>query len=210
MEVEVKLRLPDAIAHRHVTTVLTPFHVTTHRQENNFFDGSSNELSSRRAILRLRFADTDPRCVVTLKAKAVIVDGVSRVEEDEEVLDAAIGRECLAEPAKLLSSSEESRVLRRVREEFGVVGFVGLGGFKNVREVYEWKGLKLEVDETNFGFGTLYEIECESDNPEEAKKLLEDFLKENGINYSYSLTSKFAIFRSGNLPGQWILLYFFE
>uniref|UniRef100_A0A2N9HZY9 CYTH domain-containing protein n=1 Tax=Fagus sylvatica TaxID=28930 RepID=A0A2N9HZY9_FAGSY len=99
METEVKLWLPDAIAHCYVTTVLTPFHVTTHRQENNFFDGSSNELSSRRAILRLRFADTDPRCVVTLKAKAVIVDGVSRVEEDEEVLDAAIGRECLAEPA---------------------------------------------------------------------------------------------------------------
>uniref|UniRef100_A0A2N9G525 CYTH domain-containing protein n=1 Tax=Fagus sylvatica TaxID=28930 RepID=A0A2N9G525_FAGSY len=99
MEVEVKLRLPDAIAHRHVTTVLTPFHVTTHRQENNFFNGSSNELSSRRAILRLRFADTNPRCVVTLKAKVVIVDGVSRVEEDEEVLDTAIGRECLAEPA---------------------------------------------------------------------------------------------------------------
>ena len=99
MEVEVKLRLPDAIAHRHVTTILTPFHVTTHRQENNFFDGASNELSSHRAILLLRFADTNPRCVVTLKAKAVVVDGVSRVEEDEEVLDAAIGRECLVEPA---------------------------------------------------------------------------------------------------------------
>uniref|UniRef100_A0A2N9GXG8 CYTH domain-containing protein n=1 Tax=Fagus sylvatica TaxID=28930 RepID=A0A2N9GXG8_FAGSY len=99
MEVEVKLRLPDAITHRHVTTVLTPFHVTTHRQENNFFDGSSNKLSSHQAILRLRFTDTNPCCIVTLKAKAVIVDGVSRVEEDEEVLDTAISRECLAEPA---------------------------------------------------------------------------------------------------------------
>ena len=99
MEVEVKLQLPDTIAHCHVTTFSTPFHDTNHCQENNFFDGSSNELSSRRAILRLRFADTDPRCVVTLKAKAVIVDGVSRVEVDVVVLDAAIGRECLAEPA---------------------------------------------------------------------------------------------------------------
>ncbi len=99
MELEVNLTLLDAIAPRHVTTVLTPFHVTTHRQENNFFDRSSNELSSRRAILRLQFANTDPHCVVTLKAKAVIVDSVSRVEEDKEVLDAAISRECLAEPA---------------------------------------------------------------------------------------------------------------
>jgi hypothetical protein len=105
MEVEVKLRLPNAIAHRHVTTILTPFYVTTHRQENNFFNGSSNELSSRRAILRLLFVDTDPRCVVTLKAKAIIVDGVSHVEEDEEVLDAAIGRECLAESANPRSTT---------------------------------------------------------------------------------------------------------
>ena len=71
-----------------------------------------------------------------------------------------------------------------------------------MREVYEWKGLKLEVDETDFGFGTLYEIECESSDPEEAKKLIEEFLKDNGIDYSYSVTSKFAIFRSGNLPGE--------
>ena len=40
--------------------------------------------------------------------------------------------------------------------------------------VYEWKGLKLEVDETNFGFGTLYEIKCKSNDPEEAKKLIEE------------------------------------
>jgi uncharacterized protein YjbK len=58
----------------------------------------------------------------------------------------------------------------------------------------------LELDETDFGFGTLYEIECESTNPEDAKQLLEEFLKDNGIPYSYSEKSKFAIFRSGKLP----------
>ena len=77
---------------------------------------------------------------------------------------------------------------------------MGLGGFGNLRSVYDWKGLKLEVDETSFDFGTLYEIECESSDPERAKRLLEEFLKENEINYSYSTASKFAIFRSGKLP----------
>jgi uncharacterized protein YjbK len=99
--------------------------------------------------------------------------------------------------------SVDSKILRRVKEEFGVVsenGFLGLGDFRNVRNVYDWKGLKLEVDETDFDFGTLFEIECESADPEEAKLLLEDFLKENGIDYSYSVASKFAIFRSGKLP----------
>jgi adenylate cyclase class IV len=198
MEVEVKLRLPDAAAHGQLTTLLAPFHLGTHRQENLFFDGSKAELSARRAVLRLRFSDRNPLCAVTLKARAVLVDGVSRVEEDEEELDPAIGRACAAEPEKLMSA--ESRVLRRVREEFGVLGFVGLGGFGNVRDVYDWKGLKLEVDETKYEFGTCYEIECESDDPDGAKHLLEGFLNQNGVNYSYSQVSKFATFRAGKLP----------
>ncbi|TKY54778.1 Triphosphate tunel metalloenzyme 3 [Spatholobus suberectus] len=198
MEVEVKLRLADADAHRRVAALLSPFHVVTHHQRNLFFDGAASELSARRAALRLRFYGDDERCVVSLKARAVLVDGVSRVEEDEEDLDPGVGRGCAAEPRKL--GTAESRVLGRVREEFGVAGFVGLGGFGNVRSVYDWKGLKLEVDETKFDFGTLYEIECESADPEGAKRVLEELLKENGIDYSYSTASKFAIFRSGKLP----------
>ncbi|KAL1372222.1 hypothetical protein HN51_002360 [Arachis hypogaea] len=201
MEVEVKLRLPNADSHRRVTALLAPFHAATHRQRNLFFDGADSELSSKRAVLRLRFYNDDERCVVSLKAKAVLVDGVSRVEEDEEDLNPRVGLDCVAEPGKL--GVVESRVLERVRNEFGVKGekgFVGLGGFGNIRSVYEWKGLKLEVDETSFDFGTLYEIECESADPDEAKRVLEEFLKENGIDYSYSLMSKFAIFRSGKLP----------
>ncbi|MED6151217.1 hypothetical protein PIB30_116759 [Stylosanthes scabra] len=201
MEVEVKLRLPNADSHRRVTALLAPFHAATYRQRNLFFDGAESELSSKRAVLRLRFYNDDERCVVSLKAKAVLVDGVSHVEEDEEDLSPRVGLDCVAEPGKL--GAVESRVLGRVRDEFGVKGekgFVGLGGFGNIRNVYEWKGLKLEVDETRFDFGTLYEIECESGDPDEAKRVLEEFLKENGIDYSYSLMSKFAIFRSGKLP----------
>ncbi|XP_059637858.1 triphosphate tunnel metalloenzyme 3 isoform X4 [Cornus florida] len=200
MEVEVKLRLPDSASLQKLLSLLSPFHLKTHRQYNTFFDGAASELSSRRAVLRLRFYDDDAKCVVSLKAKAVLVDGVSRVEEDEEELDPLIGRECVANPSRL--GSIDLRVLRRVRDEFGVVdgGFVCLGGFRNVRAVHEWNGLKLEVDETMYDFGTLYEIECESNEPEKAKKLLEDYLKENGIGYSYSEASKFAIFRSGKLP----------
>ncbi|RDX68208.1 Triphosphate tunel metalloenzyme 3, partial [Mucuna pruriens] len=191
MEVEVKLRLAHAHAHHQVTTLLSPFHLLTHRQHNLFFDGTASELSACRAILRLRFYGDDERCVASLKARAVLVDGVSRVEEDEEDLNPAVGRDCVAEPGKL--GAVESRVLRRVREEFGVAtekGFVGLGGFRNVRSVYDWKGLKLEVDETKFDFGTLYEIECESADPEGAKCVLEAFLKDNGVDYSYSTASK--------------------
>ena len=39
-------------------------------------------------------------------------------------------------------------------------------------------GLKIELDETQYDFGTCYEIECESDDPEKVKKVLEYFFKD--------------------------------
>ncbi|KAK1392722.1 hypothetical protein POM88_011778 [Heracleum sosnowskyi] len=148
MEVEVKLKLPDSTTHQNLQTLLAPFHVITHSQYNTFFDGASAELSTRRAVLRLRFYGDNVKCVVSLKAKAVLVDGVSRVEEDEEEIDPLVGQECVRDPTHL--GSVDSRVVKRARDEFGVSekGFVCLGGFRNVRGVYEWKGLKLELDET--------------------------------------------------------------
>jgi hypothetical protein len=38
-------------------------------QENYFFDGSAQELGSRRAVLRIRFYDTDRKAVLTLKVR---------------------------------------------------------------------------------------------------------------------------------------------
>ncbi|RZC61952.1 hypothetical protein C5167_023721 [Papaver somniferum] len=156
MEIELKLKLPDSTSHQKLSDLLSPFHIKTHLQENIFFDGLNSELSSKRAVLRLRFYNDDSLCVVSLKAKAVLVNGVSRVEEDEEEIDPVVGRACVLEPSKLLGI-EGSRVLKRVKDEF----FIEDGE----------KG---------------YEIECESDDPEGVKKLLEPFLKENGISYKYS------------------------
>lgn len=44
----------------------------------------------------------------------------------------------------------------------GVSSLVGLGGFRNIRQEYDWRGLVLELDETKFEWGTLYELECET------------------------------------------------
>ncbi|PIN20330.1 Triphosphatase [Handroanthus impetiginosus] len=200
MEVEVKLRLPNKESHQKLLSLLSPFHIVTHHQHNTFFDGSASELSSRRGVLRLRFyEDTNlPKCVVCLKAKQALANGISRVEEDEEELDPAIGKACFEDPQKLVDV--DSRVLRRAKDEFGVKGFVGLGGFRSVRSVYEWNGVKLEVDEVKYDFGDLYEVECENVEPERVKGMIEEFFQQNGIEYSDSVMSKFAIFRAGKLP----------
>ncbi|KAF7134266.1 hypothetical protein RHSIM_Rhsim08G0210300 [Rhododendron simsii] len=203
MEVEVKLRLPDSTSHQKLTQLLSPFHTKTLLQENIFFDTPTSHLSSTRSALRLRFytGHSSPHCILSLKSKPHLSAGIARIEEDEEPIDPTVARAAVAEPWRLLSLSS-SRIMKRVKEEFGVGenGLDCLGGFRNVRNVFDWKGLKLEVDETDYGFGTSYEIECESEEPDRAKGMIEEFLNANGIGYSYSEVSKFAVFRSGKLP----------
>ncbi|KAK9050966.1 hypothetical protein SSX86_027591 [Deinandra increscens subsp. villosa] len=202
MEVEVKLRLPDSAAHQKLSDVLCPFHTKTHLQQNLFFDTPSLHLATAHlAALRLRFYDLDSHSVLSLKSKPQISSGISRVEEHEEPLDPALARACAADPRRF-SAVEGSGVLKRVEGEFGVDlrELVCLGGFRNVRSVYDWKGLKLELDETRFDFGVCYEIECESDEPDKVKLMLEELMKRNGIRFCYSQVSKFAIFRAGKLP----------
>lgn len=207
MEVEVKLRLPDAAAHQRLSEALAPRHLRTHLQDNLFFDGAGGELSSRFAVLRLRFYDGDTRCVLSLKARAQLSGGVSRVEEEEEDIEPTLGRACAAEPWRLAGLATTSGIMKKVVDELGMKGdggkvgtFVCFGGFKNVRSVYGWEdGLVLELDETQFEFGTNYELECETADPERAKELLEKFLKDIEVPYEYARASKYAVFRAGKL-----------
>ena len=46
--------------------------------------------------------------------------------------------------------------------KYDVSELKSLGGFKNVRSDYDWEGFKLELDETKFDWGTVYEIEVET------------------------------------------------
>ncbi|KAL3834283.1 hypothetical protein ACJIZ3_009019 [Penstemon smallii] len=201
MEVEVKLRLLSSAAHERLSTILSPHHRHTHLQQNLFFDTPNSDLSSNLAALRLRFYDLDTQCILSLKSKPQICAGISRIEEQEEPLDPTLGRQCAAEPWRLLEI-ESSEIMKRVRDEFNLGGkdLICLGGFRNVRAVYDWNGLKLELDETDYSFGTCYEIECECSEPERAKNLVETLLKRNGIEYECSKSNKFAIFRAGKLP----------
>ncbi|KAL0309258.1 UNVERIFIED_CONTAM: CAAX prenyl protease 1 [Sesamum radiatum] len=130
-----------------VLSLLSPFHIAAHHQHNTFLDGSASELSSQRTMLRLLFHDRTHllKCFVCLKAKTVLSNGVSRVEGFHD-------------PKKLMDV--DSRVLRRVKE-----GICGVGRVS----VCEWNGVKLEVDEVKNDFGDMYEVECQSIEPERIK-----------------------------------------
>jgi hypothetical protein len=51
---------------------------------------------------------------------------------------------------------------RALRRAYGVQQLVCLGGFQNQRQEFSWGGHTLELDETKYEWGTLYEIECET------------------------------------------------
>ncbi|KAI5600441.1 hypothetical protein BDE02_01G024900 [Populus trichocarpa] len=161
MEIGVKLRLPDSNSHQKLSTILSPLHIKSLIQENIFFDSKSSKLSSNLAALRL--------------SKPIMSNGISCVKKHEEPIDPRINRVCVAEPWKLLG----------VRREVGIgenEDLVCLSGFRNVRQVFDWKGLKLELE------------------PEKYKELIEGLLKDNWIEFSYSEANEFALFRSGKLP----------
>lgn len=211
MEVEIKLRLPDAAAHRRLASFLAPRLLRTDAQRNLFFDAAARPLAAATAALRIRLYGLDDRApsraVLALKRRPRLDAGVSRVEEVEEPLDPALALACLDDPARL--GGVDSSIVRLVSDEYGVGGdaapFVCLGGFRNTRGVYELEegdeglGLVVELDETHFDFGTNYELECETPEPDKAKEVLERLLTVAGVPYEYSRSNKFGCFMAGKL-----------
>lgn len=197
MEVEVKIRLPDKSAFDKLTQLLAPGKKASHAQENYFFDGSNRELEATRSVLRVRFYNNNDKAVITVKGKQILQNGIGRASEvEEDVKDVQAARTWLTTPDLLLQASP---LLQQLNEKIGMKHLVCLGGFKNQREVFEWEGQTLELDETQYEWGTLYEIECETTEPEVVRDKLEALLSTNGVSYSYSVTSKFANFINKSL-----------
>lgn len=46
--------------------------------------------------------------------------------------------------------------------QYGLKGLKAMGGFRNVRQEFDWQGLVLELDQTKFAHGTVYELEAET------------------------------------------------
>lgn len=198
----MKLRLPDKAAYDKVAALLEPGKRASYAQDNFFFDGDKRELESRRAVMRLRFYNGDEKATITVKGKQLLVDGIGRASEVEEDVEPGLVKaaraQWLQEPGLMVAASP---LLQKLNAEWGIERIVCLGGFSNHRTEYVWthggegsKPLTLELDATGYEWGTLYEIECETTEPEVVRDQLKAMLESQGIPYSYSATSKFANF----------------
>ena len=63
-----------------------------------------------------------------------------------------------------------------------------------MRKVVPWQGETLEIDETQYPWGTVYEVECETKSPEDVRTKLGAFMNEHGISHKYNTTTKFQNF----------------
>lgn len=123
----------------------------------------------------------------------MLAGGVGRGSEHEcDAPDPAAAREFLTNPTALLDVDGDP--IARAKSQYGVASLVCLGGFENARSDFAFEGHTLELDETRYPWGTLYEIEVESAEPEAVKEKLEAFLAARGIPFTYSATTKFANF----------------
>ena len=71
-------------------------------------------------------------------------------------MDIGLAKACVADPEHLVST--HCKLLQHTINEYKCEHFVCLDGFRNVQNVYNCEGVKLELDETHFSFGTVYEI----------------------------------------------------
>ena len=223
-KIEIKLRLAGKEAHAKLAACLEKDLKATHHQENFFFDGANQEITSTRTVLRCRFYNTDQRALLTCKARHLLLYECSEQCTEKRLTRAQLCRAsrslwaawagaaswrrtstlpraascwrtprsssawastlstssksaasaCLASLActeaagtvwRMLShqvhacwSSSKLPACRRLK----VQKLVCLGGFKNLRRDYAWEGFKLELDETHFDWGTVYEVEVET------------------------------------------------
>lgn len=207
MEVEVKLRLESRGDYDRLASAIAPGEGRTYRQENFFFDGPKRELNSRRVVVRVRLYNGDEKATLTVKGEQVLKDGIGRAPETEEPLSPADARRFVSDPSALLAHGSD--IMSGLASKYGLTSLVCLGGFENLRREFSWSPpaggphhgaeFTLELDETRFEWGTLYELECETDQPEALRAELEVLLTANEVAHSYSKTSKFANFVNRSL-----------
>jgi uncharacterized protein YjbK len=55
-----------------------------------------------------------------------------------------------------------SKISLAINRHFALEELVCLGGFNNTRHEIAWQGFTLELDETTYPWGTLFELEAET------------------------------------------------
>ncbi|KAI8901821.1 CYTH-like domain-containing protein [Globomyces pollinis-pini] len=213
MEVELKFRIPNEATYIKLLDLFNNSNdaqfISTDQQQNYFFDNTLHELENQRTTFRLRrvFSTSESneiikKLVMTMKGKhkkGKLENGIARVGELEQVIENADFDLMITNPTSIPSFQSKYHVIPELLDELSNQDISLTHKFENKRTIFKWKELKIEIDETQYTFGTAYEVEVEHHNPEKTKILLETFLRENDIPFSYSTRSKFGNMKAGSV-----------
>ena len=190
IEQEIKIAIPDRGAFEAIVAAFSADSRQPPRlveQMNHYFDTADHRLARSLVMLRVRQAD---RVVVTLKSGTQISDGCFRSRELEGEIAAADVDRVIADPVGLYSL--DIVPIEVLRTEFGVLPLTLIGNLKNRRHVFEVDEYCVEVDAMRFeDSGEEFEIEIESEHPEDARRWCSGRLEALGVGGSPASETKF-------------------
>lgn len=192
-EIEIKLTL-DESNYRKVIDNLKGSIKETLDQWNIFFDTPSLTLRKGKSNLRIRriLSDKSPeKWFITCKQGGILKDGVAIKPEYETEVTSDLAKYLLTLPSDFFN-----KLPAQIQEPISFAkdgDFHIIGDFRTIRRVIPYQGIKIEADESFLPDSTkFYEIEVESDKPEEAKPIIEQKLNEVGAKFHNSKMSKMA------------------
>lgn len=159
------------------------------RQNNIFFDTNDKKLKRSMRLRCIKTAEIPTRWVVTTKGPGTIVDGISSRSEIEEAVSDEIAQNILNDTKNLyryVPKCVRKAVKKTKESEYFITG-----NFVSIRRVIPIDGYVIEADECIYPNGEkLYEIEVESNHPENDKIKIVKLLTDLGISFEESKITK--------------------
>lgn len=163
-------------------------------QTNYFFDTAENTLRSNRIAARMRSIKSlhHPfKWVFTVKKSGKSWNGIVSRPEIEEDIPEEETKQIFQHPSKLCSHVPPA--IKNELKDFSTLKYLIIGDFRTIRRVLPFHGFHIEADENFLPNGDKYfEIEVETEKPDEDKLILEQKLNEIGAKYTNSPYGKFA------------------
>lgn len=201
VEVEVTIDL-DKDGYEKFCAAMDPFLIDIYDQWNIFFDTVDHSLlkSYKRCRIRSIIAQNSEN-KYTICSKMGKSDSIHGSIAKRKEVEASISKEQFD---SIVSHPEDYYKLAPVKlqnelSEFKDIPFCFFVDFRSVRRIYKLGEFKIESDECTLSDETkFYQLEVESNKPEEAKNSLEKKLNELGIKYKGAEYGKYT--RLVNVP----------
>eukprot|EP01007_Sphenomonas_quadrangularis_P001423 NODE_2371_length_618_cov_125.701230_g2014_i0.p1 GENE.NODE_2371_length_618_cov_125.701230_g2014_i0~~NODE_2371_length_618_cov_125.701230_g2014_i0.p1 ORF type:complete len:172 (-),score=17.23 NODE_2371_length_618_cov_125.701230_g2014_i0:72-587(-) len=157
--------------------------------ENYFFDGPNHELHQEKAVFRVRLMSD--RCEASIKDHSAVTSGSTLRFAATSDITLEQGQQAVQDPNIMLTW--DGALFTNLKTIYGVKSLHPLGSFRNRRVNFAWHGMKLKLDDTEYPFGHVYEIEASdfTDPVKDVQEQIRRLLATLGVSCRDSTITKF-------------------